>query len=125
MNVQEAVRAYTSNPEIAQVANQKMQELLGRASTDVAFRTKLLNEPRTAIAEFSGRPVSEIPESWNVKFIENKADATIVLPDPIAPEAELSEAELESVAGGSVIISLALSAVILVSYAGYKAATGT
>jgi lactobin A/cerein 7B family class IIb bacteriocin len=33
-------------------------------------------------------------------FVENKADATVVLPAVIDPNAELSDAELEAVAGG-------------------------
>ena len=42
----------------------------------------------------------DIPESFNVVFIENQADATIVLPDYVDPQAELSEDALEAVAGG-------------------------
>ncbi|HKG95737.1 MAG TPA: NHLP leader peptide family RiPP precursor [Gemmatimonadaceae bacterium] len=97
VNIQEAAKVYTSNPEIAQKSDQAMQQLLTRSATDAEFRRKLLTNPREALAEFSGH---EMPAGVNVVFIENKADATIVLPDPVDPSAELSESELETVAGG-------------------------
>ena len=46
--------------------------------------------------------MSEIPASFNLVFVENKADATIVLPDPITTSGDLSDQELETVAGGMI-----------------------
>ncbi len=86
-----------STPEVAQAA-EVMRGLLSRSATDRGFRQKLLTEPRAAIAEYTGR---DVPDSFDVVFVENTAAATIVLPDPVDPEAELSEAELETVAGGT------------------------
>lgn len=93
-------QAYAANPELKARAEQEMGRLLARSATDAAFRQKLLTDPRAAVEEFTGRPVSE---GFNVRFVENKADATIVLPDAIDPAAELSDQELEAVAGGSTL----------------------
>lgn len=72
--------------------------VLTRSATDMEFRKRLLESPRDALTDFAGRA---IPAGLDVAFIENTADATIVLPDPIDAEGEISEAELESVAGGT------------------------
>jgi len=98
MDIQHAAQAYTTDPEYAQKVDHKMQELLARSATDSAFRQRLLTEPRAALKEFTGR---DIPESVNIVFVENKATATFVLPEPVDPAAELSESELETVAGGA------------------------
>ena len=105
MNIKEASKAYASNPEVYQEAQSQLQALLARSATDMDFRKKLLTDPRTAVSEFTGHSV---PESYNIVFVENKGDATIVLPDPYTPDAELSEAELETVAGGIIPIVTAL-----------------
>lgn len=97
MDLKAAVKAYQENPERAQAVERKMQELLARSATDVVFRKKLLNDPHAALAEFTGRPVDS---KVNIVFVENKADATVVLPPAVDPAAELSEQELEAVAGG-------------------------
>jgi hypothetical protein len=97
MDVQQALQTVSHNPEVARKATEKMEALLARSSTDLEFRKKLIADPRTAMAEFTGRAV---PDGVNIVFVENSADATIVLPDAIDPEAELSDRELQSVAGG-------------------------
>ena len=87
--------------EAEKAAQDAIEQVLARSATDAAFRQQLLSNPRSAIAQASGR---EVPESFNVRFIENKADATIVLPNFVdAPE--LSESELEAVSGGTEPIS--------------------
>ncbi|HYH82603.1 MAG TPA: class IIb bacteriocin, lactobin A/cerein 7B family [Longimicrobium sp.] len=78
---------------------QKLNALLARSATDAGFRARLLSSPDEAMAEFSGKPVRH---DLKIVFIENDADATFVLPAPIVGASELSEAELEAVAGGIV-----------------------
>jgi len=75
------------------------QQLMVRSATDLEFRRKLLATPKEAIEEFAGRPVGD---TFNMRFVENvPGTQTFVLPDPVAPAAELSSQELESVAGGT------------------------
>ena len=111
MNVQEITRKYAADPAAIGRAQEHMGQLLARSATDREFRTKLLTDPRAAMSEFTGR---EVPDSFNVRFVENKADVTLVLPDPVDPAAEISEAELAVVAGG-VTTSLVCSALAIVA----------
>ena len=103
-------RAIATNPELAKKASEQFESLMSRSATDMEFRKKLLNDSSAAIAEFTGNAPSATSK---IVFIENTADATIVLPDPIAPTAVLSESELEAVAGGAspLLISLGAAAV--------------
>ena len=74
-------------------------QVLQRSATDRAFRTRLIDQPGTAIEEVIGSSVANTPR---VKFIEKTEglDALIVLPDFLDPDGTLSDAELEAVAGG-------------------------
>ncbi|MCC6318072.1 MAG: NHLP leader peptide family RiPP precursor [Gemmatimonadaceae bacterium] len=110
MNAKTAIKEFQNNPQQAQYATEQMQALLSRSATDSAFRQKLLTNPRAAMEEFTGRTA---PNDVNIVFVENTADATIVLPDPVDPSAQLSEAELETVAGG--VTPTIVASVILVS----------
>jgi hypothetical protein len=111
MNIQEAVHALAQDPQVMQRGSEKMNRLLSRSAADAAFRQKLLTNPRAAIAEFTGKPA---PEPFNVVFVENTADATFVLPDPIDAAVAVSDDELEAVAGGSSTACAATLLAILV-----------
>jgi hypothetical protein len=76
-----------------------LQAVLDRASTDQAFRDRLLNDPRDAIFEAFG---VMIPANFRIKFVERGpgVDALVVLPDIVSQSGELSDDDLESVAGG-------------------------
>ncbi|MCC6318071.1 MAG: class IIb bacteriocin, lactobin A/cerein 7B family [Gemmatimonadaceae bacterium] len=90
-------RTIASNPVLAQKASEQFQALLARSATDMEFRRLLITDSRAALAQFTGGASSG---TANIVFVENRADATIVLPDPVDPAAELNESELETVAGG-------------------------
>ena len=77
------------------------EQILKRSATDAEFRARLISDPASAIEETIGVPLSTLPRPINVKFIEKEAgvDAVLVLPD-FAEVGELSDAELETVAGG-------------------------
>lgn len=113
MNRNDIVQTLQQNPEQARQAQAQLQGIMSRSATDMDFRQKLVNDPRAAIQEFTG---SEVPASINFRFIENKADATFVLPQVVDHEAELSEGELESVAGG-IAFTVYLVATAVIAFA--------
>lgn len=76
------------------------QQLIERAAEDPAFREQLLADPRGAVAEITG---TAFPQDAEVKVLEETAGSYyLVLPaSASAPaEEELSDSELEAVAGG-------------------------
>jgi len=109
-----------ADPEVMAHAQTRMQELLTRSTTDPAFRRSLLETPRAALAEFNGVAESRVPEALNVVFVENRGAATIVLPDFVDPSAELSESDLEAVAGGWTPVALAGIAVVAACWDAYQ-----
>lgn len=68
-----------------------------RATTDPAFRALALKDGTAAVEEVVGKP---LPDGVKIRFVENNgASATIGLP-PARTSGELSDRELEAVAGG-------------------------
>ncbi len=78
--------------------NEAVKSVGAKAATDKKFREKVLKDPNGAIKEVTG---NDVPASYSLKIIEadSKFDDTFVLP-PFRSE-ELSEDELEQVAGGA------------------------
>lgn len=76
-----------------------VREVIKRSLLDSAFRTKALADGGAAIAAVSSKA---LPAGISLTFIENrgKQKKTVVLPDPVAEPDQLSEADLEQVAGG-------------------------
>jgi predicted PP-loop superfamily ATPase len=111
--IQERVKRYHAEPDYAAKANAMYADLLARSAVDEDFRQQLLKDPRAALAAFSG---NDSASSANIVFLENNADATIVLPDRVSRNAELSESDLEAVAGGTYygwITDVVITAVVL------------
>ena len=91
----------------SQEAEQAVQEIIKRAQTDSEFRALCLDNPNAAAKEATGK---EIPQGFTLRFVENEgADLTVVLPDAVDLSAELSEEDLEQVAGGKCGVSCGAS----------------
>ena len=76
------------------------RRLLQRSLQDDAFRRRLLEDPRAAVEEELG---SRLPEGMRVVAVEETAETIyLVLPStsPLGEGGELSDKELEAVAGG-------------------------
>lgn len=77
-----------------------MDAILEQAAQSKEFRTGLLRDARSAIYRRFG---IQIPESFNIKFIERSAelDALVVLPPLTSADEELTDSDLEIVVGGT------------------------
>ncbi len=74
----------------------------GKALKDDAFRTALVKDPRTTIAKFlsTESPGSQVPERMDIKILEEPQHALYLVIPHVPSGAELSDDELERVAGG-------------------------
>jgi hypothetical protein len=79
------------------------QELIVRALKDETYRQHLKNNPKAALEEASGQ---SLPETLNVTVLEESAsNLYIVLPPPLPEGSEMSDEQLDAVAGGGWTIS--------------------
>jgi hypothetical protein len=70
-----------------------------RSIKDPEFRALALSNPHAAVAKINATP---FPAGYKVRFIEQAGfNVTVLLPDPNSRVEELSDAELEQVAGGN------------------------
>jgi hypothetical protein len=83
--------------------------VLRRSAIDPEYRARLLADPRAAIQEETG---FELPAGYRVQFAEKPegVDDLIVLPNLIPDAAELTEEELEAIAGGNCTVTCTCSA---------------
>jgi hypothetical protein len=80
------------------------RSLVNRSLEDEEFRQRLLAEPRAAIEQELG---IRLPESIEVRVVEESAETIyLVLPSasPLGEGVELSDQELEALAGGCSLI---------------------
>ena len=79
--------------------NGELQEILTKAAVDPVFREGLLREPRATLEKTFGR---SLPPNLKIKFVtrDPDCDAMFVLPDPVTENDELSQDDLDTVAGG-------------------------
>lgn len=77
-------------------------EVKKKAITDSVFRKLALTDAAAAVKEITGK---ELPDGLRLKFVENEGvHMTIVLPDMV--EGEISEDELDQVAGGTITFTV-------------------
>jgi len=75
-----------------------MNEAVRRSATDPAFRKLMLTDVNKAVEQVAGKSV---PPGFKIRVMEKGGtDMTLVLPDPVKAGGELSDKELEQVAGG-------------------------
>ena len=75
-----------------------MAEVVKKAATDAEFRARCFADPSGAIEEVAGKPV---PEGHKIQFVDGSGyDVTLVLPGLVEESGELSDEDLEQVAGG-------------------------
>jgi hypothetical protein len=80
--------------------------IIHQAYTDAAFLEQLRSNPRAALDAALGKHGTAVPGSVTVQLYEEQAgECLIVVPRPAsASGAELSDAELEAVAGGEALL---------------------
>jgi len=92
-----------SNAEVLRT----IEEIKSRSRVDPEFRSLALTDARAAIAKVNPRPIATdiavvFVEGIDAAAIKGKetSDIVVVLPDPAGRTEALSDAELETVAGG-------------------------
>jgi len=75
-------------------------QIIGRALKDENFRLELIRDPKSVLEKELG---AKIPDSVTVRILEEKeGEICLIIPQVSKKEDELTEIELESVAGGTV-----------------------
>lgn len=77
---------------------QMLLKIIRRTAIDPEFRALALRDGSAAISKVTSKP---LPKDITYQFVDNSGHIRIVpLPDPVLDADELSECELEDVAGG-------------------------
>jgi hypothetical protein len=76
-----------------------IKECIRRGQTDAEYRKLALEDPTLAVEKVAGRG---LPETLKIKFFDGTgAHMSIVLPELETGDGELSDSQLEQVAGGA------------------------
>lgn len=89
----------TNQTDARASADAAVEYAVARAITDGAYRQRLVADPRGALGEFPGLTATALA-SLDVAFIEPRDGVTLILP-PMIRTAEVSDADLEMVSGGT------------------------
>ncbi len=87
-----------------------IQTVINKAWEDDSFRKKLVNNPNAAITSLTG---GSVPANYELVVADQTDPATIYLnipPKPNFDNMELSDEQLEQVAGGEVLVMLTITA---------------
>ncbi|AXG69008.1 NHLP leader peptide domain protein [Kordia sp. SMS9] len=98
-----------------------MQELITRAWESETFKLQLVNDPKAAIESVTGKSF-ELPEGKRVVVQDQSDDNVVYINIPAKPnldEMELTDEQLEKVAGGLVVS--ASIALVALGVAGFSA----
>jgi hypothetical protein len=75
-----------------------LDQIIKASAMDPDFRQLALRDPRAALSLVSDIP---LPEGFTVRFVEpGTTDFVVVLPPIASPDGELTDSQLEQVAGG-------------------------
>src|SRR5260221_133135 len=88
-----------STPWSVEKFNQTIAEIQKRSVTDSDFRALALKDPSAAVESVTGDP---LPAGAKLRFVNQLDELTVVLPPPTS--GELTEAQLEQVAGGTLFV---------------------
>ncbi len=100
--------------ETTKTRNDIEKELVLKAWEDEEFKQRLVSDPKAAITEMFG---VEIPDAIDVKVVEEDLQTLYVrLPMKPVGEDELTDEQLEAIAGGACIpVGAALGAVAVIA----------
>jgi hypothetical protein len=76
--------------------NRQMQQIIAKCWSDEAFKEKLVADPHATLAAEG----VEIPEGVNIDILNNTADTFHLVIPAMPDDAELSDEELDEMAGG-------------------------
>ena len=84
--------------------SRQMQQIIAKCWSDEAFKEKLVADPRATLAADG----VEIPEGVKINVLSNTADTFHLVIPAMPDDTELSDEELDGVAGGIMLCTFTL-----------------